>query len=100
MGAAATTDQAIWTFVGDNATAYPQARTTPVYYRITPQSAGNRTVTSNNHDCIIKVYSSSGQIIATSSPTADGVAVTWNASANTLYYLSFEDSMSMQFAVQ
>lgn len=105
LGGSATTDQAIWTFVGDEATAYPDARSTPVYYRLTPKSAGNRVVTSYNTDCTIKVYSSSGQLLATSAPATDGsgtpyVSVAWNGSANTLYYLSFEGSMSMHFTVQ
>lgn len=94
-------DQAIWTFVGDEATAYPDARSSPVYYQLKPQSAGNRTVKSSNPDCTIKVYNSNGQVLATSTPTADGgVAVTWSGGANTLYYLSLEGSMSMHFTVQ
>ena len=101
LGDSATASQAIWTFVGDEATAYPDARNIPVYYRLQPQSAGNRTVKSSNPDCTIKVYNSNGQILATSTPTADGgVAVTWNGGANTLYYLSLEGSMSMHFTVQ
>lgn len=105
MGGSATTSQAIWTFVGDEATAYPDTRNTPVYYRITPKSAGNRVVTTYNTDCTIKVYNSGGQLLATSAPATDGsgtpyVSVTWNSAANTLYYLSFEGSMSMHFTVQ
>ena len=105
MGGSATTGDAIWTFVGDEATAYPTSRTTPVYYRITPASAGNRVVTSYNTDCTIKVYNNRGQLLATSSPATDGngtayVSVAWSASANTLYYLSLEGSMSMHFTVQ
>lgn len=101
LGDSATANQAIWTFVGDETTAYPDARNTPVYYQLKPQSAGNRTVKSSNPDCTIKVYNSNGQVLATSTPTADGgVSVSWNGGANTLYYLSLEGSMSMHFTVQ
>lgn len=105
MGQSPTTDSAIWTFVGDEATAYPETKTTPVYYRLTPQSGGTRKITSYNTDSVIKVYNSAGAVIAQSSTTTDsgGTAynvVQWNATANTLYYISFEGSMSMHFAVQ
>ncbi len=101
LGGSATTGQAIWTFVGDEATAYPDARNTPVYYRLTPKSAGSRTVKCADPNCTITVYNSNGQVLATSTAASDGgVSVTWSGSANTLYYLSFEGSMSMHFTVQ
>lgn len=101
LGGSASTSQAIWTFIGAEATAYPVALNTPVYYRITPASAGSRTVKCADPNCTITVYNSNGQVLATSAATSDGgVSVTWNGSANTLYYLSFQGAMSMHFTVQ
>lgn len=97
-------DNAIWTFIGDEATAYPTSKTAPVYYRITPKSGGTRQVVSYNTDCMIKVYNANGSQIAVSTAATDAdktpyQTVQWNATASTQYYISFEGSMSIHFTV-
>ncbi len=104
MGEAPSSSSAIWTFIGDEATAYPTSKTARVYYRIKPSSAGARTVASYNTDAVIRVYDANGNQIAVSSAATDASGTTynrvqWAAAANTLYYVSLEGSMSMHFTV-
>ncbi len=104
MGSNMTTAKAIWTFIGDEATAYPTSRATPVYYRITPKESGTRRAVTYNTDCVLKLYNASGTQIATGATATDSNGnsynyISWNASANTLYYISLEGSMSMHFTV-
>lgn len=104
MGGAANTEQAIWTFVGDSPTAYATDDMPVVYYRITPETAGARTILTYNSKCTIKIYDKNANQIAVSSKGSDAsgtetVSVTFTASANTLYYISITGDSSMNFTV-
>ena len=105
MGQSATTANAIWTFVGDNPTAYATKEMRHVYYRITPKSAGTYTVWTDNLTAQIDIISNNGSTVVSSSSIvtqADGtqrVAVSWSASANTMYYIEITGDAVMQFHI-
>ena len=106
MGHDTTNDQAIWTFVGDDPTAYATKSNPELYYRIKPTSAGNRTIWTNNEDAKITIFTSdvnnpiavSGDKVLQSDGTYR-VTVSWNASANTQYYIEITGDDVMQFHV-
>lgn len=95
---------AIWTFVGDDPTAYATKELTHVYYKISPKTAGTYTVWSENLDVEIRIISSDGTTpISTSSTVTqtDGtqiVSASWSASAS-LYYIEITGDDVMQFHV-
>ncbi len=89
LGATMTTDDAIWTFDGDNPTTFVEAKTTPTYYRMTPKTAGTRVITADNEDAKIRIYDANGALITDDVTVSDGKAeASFVASANTLYYIS------------
>ena len=105
MGGAMNTNSAIWTFIGDDPTAYPDTADDTVHYRITPKSAGARRIVSYNTDAVITVYNASGALIATSQSgtDADGnafVLVSWTGAANTMYYISVTGDTSITLKVE
>ena len=106
MGNAATQDRAIWTFVGDDPTAYATKDMQHVYYRITPKSAGTYSVWTANLEAQIRVLASDGTtVLATASRVAqaDGterISLSWSASAGTLYYIEVTGDSVMQFHIQ
>ncbi|MBO5851244.1 MAG: hypothetical protein J6R29_02800, partial [Clostridia bacterium] len=86
MGGTPTEKDAIWTFIGDNPTAYATQSMPTVYYRIKPSSAGTITASSDNEKVRIDILSSTGAQVATSGENSSTVSFT--ASANTLYYIA------------
>lgn len=98
-----TFDTAIWTFVGDSQITIHNSKTSLLYYKMKDANGGVRTVKSYDVGCVIKIYSADQTLIATSTvQNANGVSyvgVSWNASANTLYYISFEGVRNPSFAV-
>ena len=105
MGKSPTTEDAIWTFVGDDPTAYATKGMQHVYYRMTPKKAGNYTVWTDNVDAQIRVLSSDGvTALASGSNVIQpdgtlGISVTWSASADTLYYIEITGDAVMQLHV-
>lgn len=106
MGHDTSNDHAIWTFVGDDPTAYATKDNPELYYRIKHSSAGTRTIWTNNEDAKITIFTSDvNNPIAVSGDKvlqADGtyrVSVSWNASANTQYYIEIKGDDVMQFHV-
>ena len=106
MGNLANVSRGIWTFVGDDPTAYATKDMQHVYYRITPKTAGTYTVWTSNLDASIKILASDGTTaLATSSRiTLSGgeerESLSWSASANTLYYIEITGDSVMQFHIQ
>ena len=99
-----TIDTAIWTFVGDSQTTIHNSKTEPLYYKIKDSNGGLRTVKSPDVGCIIKIYSSNQTLIATSTVKTDAnqvqyVEVNWEATANTLYYITFEGFRNPSYSV-
>ena len=88
MGTAMTLGEAIWTFDGDSPNTNVSAKTTPSYYRMTPKTAGTRTITANKESAKIRIYNASGAEIAESQSGSATPSVSFSASANTLYYIS------------
>lgn len=98
MGQAPNSSSAIWTFVGDNPTAYATATMPIVYYRIKPTTAKTISVTSSNENCIITIYSANNNQIAISGTTTPKTA-TFSATANTTYYIGITGDDIMNFEV-
>lgn len=96
-------DNAIWTFVGDNRTATAASATTPVFYQITPKSAGTYRVISYNTNVKFHVYNTNVNVIAETKTGSDSngayVYATWTASANATYYIRCVGDKSMNFTV-
>ncbi len=95
---------AIWTYIGDSTTAIQSQASQPLYYQIKPSSAGNLAVKVTDGACVIKVYTSDHVPVATSVRKTDAVGssyseVTWSASANTLYYITFEGVRNPTYSV-
>ena len=104
MGQSASENNAIWTFVGDNPTAYATVSMKTVYYRITPKTAAQITITTENTKCEIKIYTSSVAQLAESAPSTNesGTAiekVSFAAAANTLYYIGITGDTVMNFSI-
>lgn len=105
MGEQMNTSSAIWTFIGDDPTAYPATAQSAVYYRITPASAGARRVYTYNTDAVITIYNASGTVVATSQSITDAdgaplISVSWTGAANTLYYISVTGDTSITLKVE
>ncbi len=98
MGQAPNETNAIWTFVGDNPTAYATSSMQTVYYRIKPSSARTINVVSSNEKCTITVYSSNGTQIAVSGTSLPKTA-TFNATANTTYYIGVTGDDVINFEI-
>lgn len=98
MGQAPNTTNAIWTFVGDNPTAYATNSMRTVYYRIKPSSARTINVVSSNEKCTITVYSSNGAQIAVSGTSLPKTA-TFSASANATYYIGVTGDDVINFEI-
>lgn len=104
IGDEPTKEDAIWTFIGDERTATAVSATTPVFYQITPASAGTRRVVSYNTNVTFNVYNSGVSVIASTKTGTDGngvpyVYAEWSATANTLYYIRCVGDKSMVFTV-
>ncbi|MBQ3219014.1 MAG: hypothetical protein IJB32_00260 [Clostridia bacterium] len=105
MGQSPTVDNAIWTFVGDNPTAYATNSMPKLYYRITPLTSATVTVYTENLDGELKILSNNGStvIASGSQQTVDGVnciAVSWTATQNTLYYIEVTGDSVIQFNIK
>lgn len=99
-----STADAIWTFVGDVATANPESKTAPIYYRLKPSSAGTYTVKTYAENAVVRVLNASGTVIANSANgyDADGtkyVYVTFSATANAQYYVQLSGNTSIIFNI-
>lgn len=105
MGNEATTQNAIWTFIGDDTTAYPTSYENPIYYRITPNTSKTLKIYSYNLNSTIKIYNNSNALLGTSTLSKDAngidyIVLNYNVSANTLYYISFVGDLSIPFVIK
>lgn len=107
MGKDTSNNQAIWTFIGDNPTAYATKSMQHLHYRIKPSTSKTCTVWTSNENSKITILASNGTTeLATSGDIVlqpDGtyrVAVSWSAVANNTYYIKITGDDVMQFHVE
>ncbi len=96
--------EAIWTFVGDDPTAYPQTIYDNVYYRLDTAADGSRNVLSYEAGCSIAIYNAANVQIAAGQPgvTADGrsyVQAAWSGTAGETYYIVISGALHIPFTV-
>lgn len=95
-----TTDTAIYAAVGQTYTAYNKDTKTPKYYRLNRSSSGRVTIATQDSKYSVNVYDSTMQPVSTISGTKQGESkLTFNASANTNYYISISGGTSITFSV-
>ncbi len=94
-----TQSTAIWTFKGDNATAYPASKTAPIYYRVRPSSQTTYTITASMGTRVYVLDQNSKQV-AVSAGAQGSATVTFTASANKTYYIRFEGAEAIGYEIK
>lgn len=94
-----TPDTAIWTYRGQSTTAYPADATSPVYYKIQPESATTYTVYTTNPSAQIFVLDENQNEVDVTDGSQGGNTITFTAKANTLYYFKLVGDISVSFSI-
>ena len=86
-----STSDPLWTYVGLGNSVTVLNETTYVYYAIQPLASARLTIDCDDADCNFTVYNANMQRI-----TQEG---TWNASANTTYYIAVNGAQTITFTI-
>ena len=98
------TTHAIWTFVGDSVNPKRETLSENTYYRIKSSTARTITITSTAATSTIRIYNEGRSLMYTSTRTTDGqnntiVQVSFQAAANTMYYIEITGAVNIPFTV-
>lgn len=98
------TTHAIWTFVGDSVNPKRETLSENTYYRIKSKTARTITVTSTAATSTIRIYNEGRSLMYTSTRTTDAqnntiVQVSFQAAANTMYYIEITGAVNIPFTV-
>ncbi|MBE6671268.1 MAG: hypothetical protein E7593_03600 [Ruminococcaceae bacterium] len=94
-----TANNAIWSYMGQNTTAYVDSADTDVYYKLKPSQSTTYTVYSSNENAKIYILDKNQKQISVSSGAQGTNKVTFQASANTVYYIKMSGSTSIPFSI-
>lgn len=94
-----SSQNAIYTYIGQTTTAYTDNSATPTYYKITASSAGTIRVSSENSGHIIRVYNSQMSLVNTNGGAQGTNSVSFRASRNTTYYIEVSGDTSITFTI-
>ena len=98
------TTHAIWTFVGDSVNPKRETLSENTYYRIKSKTARTITVSSTAATSTIRIYNEGRSLMYTSTRTTDAqnntiVQVSFQAAANTMYYIEITGAVNIPFTV-
>ena len=94
------TGNAIYMYIGQTATAYPDSKTEKVYYEVVPKSAMTLNVSCVHSNVVINVYNASGALVTATDGAQGSNNISFSAAQNTSYYIEISGDKSMTFTVK
>ncbi len=92
-------DNAIYSYVGQEITAYNHNKTDCRYYKVTPKSNATIKVTSDNEDAKLKVYGNNQQLVSTNGGSQGTKSVSFSGRNGTTYYIEVSGGTSITFKI-
>ena len=96
-----STDNAIYTYLGQTTTAYPAKSSDKLYYVYTPSANTATKVSSATPNAILRVYEGGlNKAVSTTAGAQGSASLTFTAKRNTTYYIEVSGATSVTFSVQ
>lgn len=92
-------DNAIYTYVGQETTAYNKDAVSCRYYKVTPTSNATVTVSSQNDTAKLKVYNSNQTLVSTNGGAQGSKRVSFAGRKGTTYYIEVSGGTSITFNI-